>query len=56
MLVQHISASPESYIAAHFDSKSHLSVHEAEDKQPIKNGNMYIAPPNYHMMIETDGC
>ncbi|EPP4294837.1 chemotaxis protein CheB [Vibrio cidicii] len=56
LLVQHISPSPESYMATHFDSKSHLSVQEAEDKLPIRRGNMYIAPPNYHMMVEVDGC
>ncbi len=27
---------------------------EPEDKEPVKNGRIYLAPQNYHLLIETD--
>ena len=56
LLVQHISPHVESHLAAHFSGKTALAVKEAEDKDPIKRGNLYIAPPNYHLLVECDGC
>jgi two-component system, chemotaxis family, protein-glutamate methylesterase/glutaminase len=29
-----------------------LRVHEVVDKQPIEMGNVYIAPPDYHLLVE----
>ncbi|WP_375748802.1 chemotaxis protein CheB [Vibrio sp. HN007] len=55
LLVQHISPNVESYLASHFANRSSLKVKEADDKEPIKRGFLYIAPPNYHMMVEFDG-
>ena len=56
LLVQHISPNVESYLVGHFHNRSLLRVKEAEDKEPIRRGDMIIAPPNYHMMVESDGC
>jgi len=56
LLAQHISPHVESHLAAHFESKTALAVKEAEDKEPIKRGNLYIAPPNYHLLVDFDGC
>jgi len=55
LLVQHISPNVESYLASHFEHRSNLRVKEGEDKEPIRRGTLYIAPPNYHMMVEVDG-
>ena len=55
LLVQHISPNVESYLATHFEYRSQLTVKEGEDKEPIRRGTLYIAPPNYHMMVEVDG-
>ena len=33
---------------------SPLEVHQASQQQPIKNATIYIAPPNYHLLIEED--
>lgn len=54
LLVQHISPNVESYLAGHFSNRSSLKVKEADDKDPIQRGNLYIAPPNYHMMVDFD--
>lgn len=32
--------------------KSNLPVVEPDDKEPIKNGRVYLAPANYHLYIE----
>ncbi len=29
-------------------------VHEPEDKEPIQAGHIYLAPQNYHLLIEND--
>jgi len=34
--------------------KSNLPLKEADEKEKIENGNVYIAPPNYHLMIERE--
>lgn len=35
--------------------KSKLAVHEPNDKDPILPGNVYIAPANYHLLIDGIG-
>jgi two-component system chemotaxis response regulator CheB len=29
-----------------------LPVHEAEDKDPIVDGHVYVAPPDYHLLVD----
>ncbi len=33
-----------------------LTVKQAEDKEPISAGTVYIAPPSYHLLIEASGA
>ncbi len=33
---------------------THLQVQEPEDKQGIEAGHFYVAPPNYHLLIDSD--
>jgi two-component system chemotaxis response regulator CheB len=35
--------------------RSGLDVCEAGDKDPIEKGRVYIAPPDYHLLVERDG-
>jgi two-component system chemotaxis response regulator CheB len=35
--------------------RSGLEVCEAGDKDPIEPGCVYIAPPDYHLLVESDG-
>jgi two-component system chemotaxis response regulator CheB len=37
-----------------FAAKCRLAVKEAEDKEPIRPGTIYFAPPDYHLMVEAD--
>jgi two-component system chemotaxis response regulator CheB len=47
----HMSAGLAPLLAAH----GRLPVADAEDKQPIEPGNVYLAPPDYHLYVEEDG-
>ena len=38
-----------------FADSSLMHMREVEDKDPIKNNTMYIAPANYHTLIEKGG-
>ena len=54
IIVQHISPLSDNYIATYLDKMSKVNVVEAEEKvKPVK-GKAYIAPPNYHLLIERD--
>jgi two-component system chemotaxis response regulator CheB len=35
--------------------RSGLDVREAGDKEPIEPGSVYLAPPDYHLLVEPDG-
>ena len=54
LIVQHISPVSDNYLARYLDEASLIKVKEAEEKIEIEPGTAYIAPPNYHMLIETD--
>ncbi|MGE5689266.1 MAG: chemotaxis protein CheB [Pseudomonadota bacterium] len=34
---------------------THLEVREAEDKERLRRGVLYVAPPDYHLLVERDG-
>jgi two-component system chemotaxis response regulator CheB len=36
-------------------AKTALRVREAEDKEVLARGHVYIAPPNYHLLVERGG-
>ena len=55
VVVQH--RSPESHPSALRDllgAVSPLAVREARDKQPLEPGCVYLAPPDYHTLVEDD--
>lgn len=54
VVVQHLSPRSENYMVQHIDGHSHLKVVEAAEKQRIFPGHVYVAPPNYHLLIEDD--
>lgn len=39
-------------LASLLASRTRLRVEEAEDKQPIERGRIYVAPPDYHLLIQ----
>ena len=51
-IVQHISPSSDNYMAYFLNNISNIRVKEADEKEEIQPGTAYIAPPNYHLLIE----
>lgn len=54
MIVLHMPADRSSSLPRLFASHCMLPVKEAEDKEPIKPGTVYVAAPNYHLLVEPD--
>jgi len=54
IIVQHIGSRSENIWIQLLNDKSQLEIKEADEKEQIENGKAYVAPPNYHLMIEMD--
>ena len=54
IIVQHIGARSDGHFIKLLNKQSNVSIKEADEKEKIENGTVYIAPPNYHLMIERD--
>ena len=54
IIVQHISPRSDNQWIKLLNDKSNLHIKEADEKEKIEPGNIYISPPNYHLMIERD--
>ena len=54
IIVQHIRSQSENLWIRLLNEKSNLFIKEADEKESIEHGKVYIAPPNYHLMIESD--
>ncbi|MCK5230633.1 MAG: chemotaxis protein CheB [Desulfobulbaceae bacterium] len=55
VVVRHIA--PEStweFFMRRTDADCALTIIEPDDKEPIFGGHVYMAPPNYHLLIERD--
>ena len=51
-LVQHRHKDSDHVLRALLQERSHLIVCEVEDKMPLEEGHIYVAPPDYHTLIE----
>jgi two-component system chemotaxis response regulator CheB len=51
-IVQHRHRHSSENLPAYFRRKTHLRVVDVEDKQWIKPGFVYLAPANYHLLVE----
>ncbi|MFP5077768.1 chemotaxis protein CheB [Rhizobium sp. YIM 134829] len=51
-VIVHLPPDKRSVLAEIFDAKCALRVIEAEDKEPVRAGTVYVSPPDYHMLIE----
>lgn len=53
VVVQHRAAdSPQAAMVRYLQQRSGLPVTEVDDKDPIEPGRVYLAPPDYHLLIE----
>ncbi len=55
VIVQHLSPESNGYMAKYLNQKCNIIVKEADDKENITPGTAYIAPSNYHLLVEKDG-
>jgi two-component system chemotaxis response regulator CheB len=53
-IVQHLNPDSGGILAAVLGKTTKITVKEAEDKEPLLPGTAYVAPPNYHLLIEGD--
>lgn len=54
IIVLHRKTSFDSSLTDLFSMKSKLPVKEAEEKEELQSGTIYIAPADYHLLIEMD--
>ena len=55
VVIMHRKNTPESTLEELLNSKTALEVKEAGDKEQLQNGVIYIAPADYHVLVEKDG-
>ncbi len=55
IIVQHISPDSDNYLIHILNDMNKLKVKEADEKESPVAGTAYIAPPNYHLLVESDG-
>ena len=51
-VVLHLPRDRPSLLADLFSQKCKVDVREAEDKEPVRPGTIYFAPPNYHLLVD----
>ncbi len=54
VLVQHRHKQSDHMLQSLLQDKTSLAVCEVEDKTPIELGKVFVAPANYHLLIELD--
>ncbi|MEG4395041.1 chemotaxis protein CheB [Microcoleus sp. BROC3] len=55
VIVQHRHKSSQNRLSEFLQYQSSLQITEAEDKEPIAPGRVYLAPADYHLLIESPG-
>ena len=54
VIIQHISPQSDNYMTRYLDTISAIRVKEVDEKERIRPGVVYTAPPNYHVLLEED--
>jgi two-component system, chemotaxis family, protein-glutamate methylesterase/glutaminase len=54
IVVQHLYPESNDFIARNLNPLCQLAVCEANEKEIIRPGHIYISPANYHLLIEAD--
>ncbi len=55
VIVIHRLKNVKSHMESVLQASTSVPIKEAEEKEKIQRGNIYIAPANYHLLIEEDG-
>jgi two-component system, chemotaxis family, protein-glutamate methylesterase/glutaminase len=54
IVVQHRSKEERDLLETVLQHKCEIRIKQADEKEKITGGFVYIAPPNYHLMVESD--
>jgi two-component system chemotaxis response regulator CheB len=54
VVIQHVSPHSDNYMTRYLDNISAIKVKEVDEKEKLKAGVVYTAPPNYHVLVEDD--
>ena len=54
VLVQHRHRQSDHLLSTFLQERTQLSVTEVEDKMPIEPGTLFVAPADYHLLIDRD--
>src|SRR5690348_5965468 len=54
IIIVHRKNDGHSILVSLLSSRTNLSVREVEDKEPITAGTIFIAPADYHVLIENE--
>jgi two-component system, chemotaxis family, protein-glutamate methylesterase/glutaminase len=55
VITQHMPATFTTILAEHIERASGIPTVEAADNMPIQGGHIYVAPGDYHMVVESQG-
>lgn len=56
LITQHMPATFTTILAEHISRVSGWDAREGQDGEPVKAGRVYIAPGDFHMLVETRGA
>ena len=54
LIVVHLAPNRHSYLPEVLATRTSLTVKEPDDKEPLLPGVVYVAPANYHLLVERD--
>jgi two-component system chemotaxis response regulator CheB len=54
MIAQHLHPLQDGAAIIHYSGGSALIIKDADEKEAIRPGFVYFAPPNYHLLVEND--
>jgi len=54
VIIQHISPHSDNYMTRYLNTISDIYVKEVDEKEKVRPGVVYTAPPNYHVLLEDD--
>ncbi|MFW6324664.1 MAG: chemotaxis protein CheB [Desulfovibrionales bacterium] len=52
IVVQHLDSLQDDFLIDYFNRICSVQIKEAEDKEPLTPGTCYLAPPDYHLLVE----
>jgi two-component system chemotaxis response regulator CheB len=55
IVVQHRAKDERSMLEEVMQHKCNINIKQADEKEEIRHGIVYFAPPNYHLLVERNG-